>query len=27
LHRFCNSKIAVEECIDSSNIDVKKKTT
>jgi len=27
LHRFCNSKIAVEECIDSSIIDVKKKTT
>ena len=27
LHRFCNLKIAVEECIDSSIIDVKKKTT
>jgi hypothetical protein len=26
LHRFCNRYIAVEECIDSSGIDVKKKT-
>jgi len=27
LHRFCNRYIAVEECIESRSIDVKKKTT
>jgi hypothetical protein len=27
LHRFCNLETAVEECIDSRDIDVKKKTT
>jgi hypothetical protein len=27
LHRFCNHYIAVEECIESRSIDVKKKTT
>jgi hypothetical protein len=27
LHRFCNRYIAVEECIESPSIDVKKKTT
>jgi hypothetical protein len=27
LHRFCNCYIAVEECIESRGIDVKKKTT
>jgi hypothetical protein len=27
LHRFCNRYIAVEECIESRGIDVKKKTT
>jgi hypothetical protein len=27
LHRFCNCYIAVEECIESRSIDVKKKTS